>query len=448
MAVPASSAADAEVASAAQVTAAPAPVPEVPTKSVGEAVAPAFAPETPIEPVTDLPASPAPQIDAITLFPNQGELTPTSGFNDQRFGYVLHGSAKVSYESNIFIQPENALKDVIFRFSPGVAVGWGDFKGEVRGSSKFGDLFEHYLGKSYIFADYRPSWSVFLDHADENSFNHDLAMSGEWLLQKLSLGARARYYTENAPDEDLGNRRKQARISAALTTQYDYSGKTSFEVNGYVDTRTYDGQGDDSKEWRNEDWLNYQLLPKINVSLGTTFGYIEREVGSSEHFQQALLRVRYKATQNFTFGFSAGPQFRQTEDVDDQTDGVFAVSAAWTPVVDTYLALQANRRTVPSGTRGQSYTNTGVQLQYRDLIFQHFYFGLLAGYRHADYNGILGATDYGREDDLYFVRPSLGFILTEWMNCELGGEYRSNHSNNLRRNFNATTFSAQFNVLF
>lgn len=400
------------------------------------------------EPAGELPGTPAAHIESMTLFPNQGEIGSGAGFTEQRFGYVLHGSVRASYESNIFIQARNEQEDFIFRISPAVAIGWGDFKGEVLGASRFGDLYDHYLGKSYIFADYRPSWSMFADHSDQNDVGQDLVVAGEWQLQKLSVSMQARYLLENTPDEDIGTRKNQTRISGALNSEYNYSGKTSFEVNGSVATRAYDRGGDDSQEWRNEDWLNYQIRPKVNISLGSTFGYIARETGSSENFQQALLRVRYRATESFTFGLSGGPQFRQTEGSSDDVNAVFSFSATWTPTVDTYLALQGVRRTVPSGTRGQSYTGTGATLQFRRLLFRHFFFGMLAGYRNSNYDGVPSGRDYGREDNLYYVQPSVGFILTEWMNCELGGEYRTNKSNREDRAFEATTISAQLNVLF
>ncbi len=105
-------------------------VPPMTARPAAQAAEPQFAPDTPLEAAPDLPRSYAPQIDAITLFPDPGEWPPAS-FNDQRFGYVLHGSAGASYESNVFIQPTNAQEDFIFRIAPAIALGWGDFKAEV-----------------------------------------------------------------------------------------------------------------------------------------------------------------------------------------------------------------------------------------------------------------------------------------------------------------------------
>src|SRR5258708_1708605 len=102
------------------------------------------------EPVMDLP--PPPAVDSITLLPNQGELG--NGLNDQRFGYVLHGELRAAYESNIFIREHNAEDDFIFTISPGIAVGWGEFKSELYGPNSFRHRFERYVGKNYIFADY------------------------------------------------------------------------------------------------------------------------------------------------------------------------------------------------------------------------------------------------------------------------------------------------------
>jgi hypothetical protein len=154
------------------------------------------------------------------------------------------------------------------------------------------------------------------------------------------------------------------------------------------------------------------------------------------------------ATGRLTLGLTAGPEFRQTDDDGDRGDGVFALDLAWVPFDGAYLSLQGYRRTEPSGTTDQDYTTTGVQVQFRERLFSHCHLGLTGGYRHSEYHGLTSAFDSGRADDLYFIRPSLAFDVTQWLNCELLGEYRSNDSTSASRSFDATTAAVQFNVLF
>src|SRR5262245_8523072 len=94
---------------AAQPSANPAAEPGLPAGPVTrEDNAPSLA-----DPMADLPRSVAPQLEGYTLFPNQGEMKAVR-LDDQRFGYVLHGEARVAYESNVFIQARGEQEDFSF----------------------------------------------------------------------------------------------------------------------------------------------------------------------------------------------------------------------------------------------------------------------------------------------------------------------------------------------
>lgn len=400
-----------------------------------------------VEPVSELPTTPSPLLDFITLFPDPGGSAPAAAFNDQRFGFVLHGSARASYESNIFIQPTNAAEDFIFTMAPGVAFGWGNFKSELAESAKFWRGFERPSDKTFGFVDYTASWSKFVDHEDEDSFDHDARLAAQWDLPGWQFGGRARFQTLNVPDEDVGGRPQQNRYSGVLTATHDLSGRASLELSAGVEGRDY-ADDVDALTVRSDNWLNIQLQPKVSLGMGFAVGYVDLSEGPAQTFEQALLRVRYMATGRLTLALTAGPELRQTEDDGDRGDGVFALDLAWVPFDGAYLYLQGYRRTEPSGVQDEDYTATGVQVQFRERLFARCYLGLIGGYRHAEYHGLTKASDSGRADDLYFLRPSVALDLTQWLNCELLGEYRSNDSTNPSRSFDATTAAVQFNVLF
>jgi len=401
------------------------------------------------DPVTELPRTPSPQIDAFTLFPNQGEIKPSGRFDEQRFGYVLHGEAKAAYESNIFIQPHDAQEDFYFTISPGVAVGWGEFKSELYGPEKFRHQFEYFAGKNYFFIDYAPSYTWWVDHSDLDTFDHNVRLEAEWALQRLTLGASASYVTETVPVEDLGTRVERRRTLAALTSSYEFSGKTSFEVNAYYERYEYESNFVDSQEWRNEDWVNYQVSPKIKLGLGATFADVDRDNSAEQTYEQGKLRVIYEPSENLTISLVGGAEWRQTEGADDRIDGIFQLDAAWTPYDGTYIYLQGYRRSVTtSAAIGDYYIATGVYGRIRQRIFQRYYLSLTAGYQYAEYQNPANTPEFGRADDLFFIRPGVGFDLSTWLNCEISGEYRQNDSTIDRRGFDAAKATVRFNVLF
>ncbi|MEI9894349.1 MAG: hypothetical protein WDN28_10815 [Chthoniobacter sp.] len=401
--------------------------------------------------MTDLPSAPAPQIDSITLFPNRTEGGKASrNFGDQRFGYVLHGEVSAAYESNIAIQPTNPRADFLFTISPGLAVGWGDFKSELYGPDSFRYRFERYVGKNFIYANYSPSYTWYANNSDESGLHHDVRLNGEWTHQHLTLGVVASYITQNMPEADVGNLVETRRASVALTSRYEYSGKTSMEVNAYYNSLNYNDDNIDWREWRNEDWLNYQISPKIKIGLGGAVAYVTRSVGPSQTYEEGLFRMQYAMTDQLTLALSGGIEFRQTAGGGgDRTFGTFRFDAVWTPFDGSYFYLEGYRHADVSGSFGEEYyVATGAELQYRQRILQRFYFSLVAGYQNADYQASPGSSDFDRNDDLFYIRPGVGFDVAAWLNCELTAEYRKNSSSVAARQFDAKTAVVKFSVLF
>jgi len=401
-----------------------------------------------VEPVLDLPATPAAQIDAITLFPNQGEISGT-GFNDQRFGYVLHGEARAVYDSNLFIQPRNEREDFIFRISPGVSVGWGEFKSELTGGDSFRNRFERSAGKNYFYVNYSPSYTWYTNNGDLDAFDQAARLEGEWAIQRLTIGVRAGYVTETVPVEDIGNLVAQKRLTAALTSTYDYSGKTSFEFNNFFAGVSYDGIGQDSREWRNEDWMNYQISPKIQLGLGGTVAYVERDAVPAQNYEQARLRAIYEASEKLKLSLTGGVEWRRSEGEDSQTHGTFELDMAWNPYEGASLYLQGYRRSVTGVSLGSEYNiATGAVAQYRQRLFRRFFFEMTAEYQNSDYQQGSGSSNQARTDDLLSLRPGVGFDMAAWLNCEITGEYRQNDSSDAQRGYDATRAMVRFNLLF
>ncbi len=381
-------------------------------------------------------------------------LKPASSFTDQRFGYVLHGRVQAQYDSNIFIQSTNEQSDFIFTITPGLAVGLGDFKDQMSGADSFRYRFEHYADKNFLYLDYAPSYVAFVNHSEQNSFDEDLRLHGEYTFQKLTVGLRAAYQRVNAPSADIGSRVESSHVSAALTNRYEISGKTGAEANFYFDEQHYDSNGDtpktvnfvDTQEYRTEEWLNFRVMPKTTASVGVAAGELERSEGPSETYEQVQLRLLWEASSKLTISAVAGPELRQIHGHGDQVNGVFALHGTWAPTERAYFHAQAYRDVQPSGAVGEDFTATGVRLQYHQRLLERYYFDLSGGYERADYSGTQGLGS--RHDDLMFYRSAVGLGLSRWLTAEVVGEYRNNSSSEADRSFDETRATLSFDVLF
>ena len=255
------------------------------------------------EPSAMLPMTAAPVLETMTLFPDAAEnMSLEQAVDKHPWKFVLHGSATATYDSNIFISHFEAQDDFIFTIAPGAAVGRGDFKNELANLGSYEDRFnpdrsEMVDATNYIYLHYVPSVTLFANHGSENTFDHDVTLDGQYEWKRLTIGLKARYQTMNLPDVDLGERVERRLFTGALTSKYDYSAKTSIELNFFNYVRDYSGDRVDTYEYRWQGWVNYQVRPKITLGVGFTYGLVDLSRGPGQSYEQVLARLRYRATE-------------------------------------------------------------------------------------------------------------------------------------------------------
>lgn len=409
------------------------------------------------DPSPMLPMTPAPVLDTITLFPDAAEAMSLEPEIDKHpWKFVLHGTATAAYNSNIFISNDNEEADFIFTVATGVAIGRGEFRDELASLGSYETRFnpersDVTAGENYIFVHYVPSVTIFAENTGENTFNNDLTLAGEYEWKRLTIGVKARFQTVNLPDVDLGTRTKRNLFTGALTSQYDYSPKTSFELNFYNYVRDYvrdDAGGPvDSVEYRGQTWVNYQVLPKMTLGVGFAYGYVELSRGPIQSYEQVSTRLRYRATEKIRFDISAGVEFRDIRGLANQTNPLFSVGVTYAPFDGTSVFMQAFTRTVTSAAvEAANFQVTGIEAQIRQRFARRFYVVLAGGYQHVEYNFFSSPTQ--RADDIFYIHPSLGMDVTTWLSCEIGAEYRRNDSTAIRNDFSNTTVYLQFNAFF
>ena len=405
------------------------------------------------DPSPMLPMTAAPVLDTMTLFPDAAEnMSLEAAVDKHPWKFVLHGSATATYDSNIFISHDDAQEDLIFTIAPGMAVGLGDFKNELASLGSYENRFspdrsEMVEATNYIFVHYVPSVTLFADHSSEDSFDHDVTLDGQYEWKRLTIGLKARFQTMNLPDVDLGARVERHLFTGALTSKYDYSAKTSFELNFFNYIKDYAGDHVDTVEYRWQAWMNYQVRPKITLGLGFNYGFVNLSTGADQSYEQVLARLRYRATEKIRFDLTAGGELRDIHGLSNHTNGIFSLGVSYAPFGGTSIFLQGYRRTVTSaGSPPANYTVTGVEAQFRQRFAKRFFFVIAAGYQNVEYDYFGGPGQ--RRDDIFYIHPSVGIDVTNWLTCELGAEFRQDDSTIATSSFSETTVYFQVNMFF
>ena len=169
--------------------------------------------------------------------------------------------------------------------------------------------------------------------------------------------------------------------------------------------------------------------------------------GANQSYEQVLARLRYRATEKIRFDLTAGGELRDIKDLTSRTNGIFSLGVSYAPFDGTTVFLQGYRRTVTSaGTPPANYTVTGAEAQFRQRFARRFFFVVAAGYQNVEYDFFAGAGQ--RRDDIFYIHPSLGIDVTNWMTCELGAEFRQDDSTLVTSSFSETTVYFQVNMFF
>jgi hypothetical protein len=335
-------------------------------------------------------------------------------------------------DDNIYLSSTKKEADVIFTLAGNVRLLWGLKKEE-----------------SYLALDYSPRLLVFAAHSAANAFDQKVGLAGQWRTAKLTLSAQAGVQTLSGGDVDVGDRANRSLWHVALRAKYDYSTKTSIEVNLAPNASNY-SRYLDSMEWVNSNWIDYQAFPKTRVGAGLTFGYLKPEGGSAQTYQQALVRISNPVSGKVIVNASGGVEFRHLGNSGDtQTTPVFRVGASYQPFDGTAISVEASRRIYSSAAAvGQNFVATGGTVSVRQRLFRKFFATVAGGYEDATYQSADGTKDTSRHDQYVFIRPSVSFAFRRWANLDLYYQYRGNTSTASSSAFESNLAGLQVDISF
>lgn len=400
----------------------------------------------------DMPGHDVPQIESANLFPSAKQQLETAAAETHKgWDLILHGGLRATYDSNIYIQERNEESDLIFTMSPGIAVGWGEFRGALLRSGEIRDrldLTEAERAQNYFFLDYNPSYHLYTNNSSESSFEHDVRAGGRYTFTKLTLAANARFQTLNETDSDIGGRVEWRAFDARVGADYAINDKTTFEAAFDYNRRDFEDGRNDITEYRATGWIDRQFSPSANIALGYTHGWVDVDSGANQDFDQVQLRAVWKATDKLSARVTGGVEWRGADNREDSTEATFAVGLVYNPFDATSIFLNGFRRTATSASGfNEVLTATGFDARIVQRLGDSYYLTAAGGFQTADYDENL-ITGFSREDDYTWGRLSLGWDVNKWLTAVLAYEYRDNDSNQVNRSYQEHLFFLQFSFLF
>jgi hypothetical protein len=347
----------------------------------------------------------------------------------RRFHYGLQLTVRGVWDDNIFISHTDKKSDYYFAIEPEITLGFGDIEGRSR---------------SYLRLDYMPSAILFVDHSDQDAFNQLIHLEGGYntgrlrlsLFEDIALLESANLSsiidtTGLWANLDASAPTRVNIFNTRLTAQYDLTGKLYLQ--GEFDSYIYFYPNHISDYTVDGGlYLYYSWLPKVSVGVGGTFGYNwVDDPTPNQTFEQVNARLNYQATAKLGVYASAGAEFRQFDgNRSTYTTPVFEVGLTHHPFEGTTINLAAGRRIYNSGFQaGEDFANTYVVGRFQQRLFHRLYFGLGGGYENSDYFAASRNVSAPRNDDYWFIEPSLDVLITRWLSAGVYYLHREDSSN-------------------
>jgi hypothetical protein len=372
------------------------------------------------------PVATGPYGNSYNVFP-AGD-TVYSG-ESRRFHYLFLFTVRGVWDDNIFLTHSNKTSDYYFAIEPQVTLGVGDISGHTT---------------SYLRLDYMPSAILFVDHSDEDAFNQLIHLEGGYSSGRLTLSlsqdiallqsANLNSFFDTTglwANTDASGPTRMNFFYTRLRATYQLTGKMYLQ--GEFDSPTY-FYPDNISDYTIAGglYLYYSWLPKLSVGIGGTFGYTWVDAPSTDQtFEQINLRLNYEVTAKFALWASAGVEFRQFDGNRSTYDSpVFELGLTYHPFVGTYVSLVAGRRIYSSGfLPDQDFGATYVAARLQQRLFHRVYLGLGAGYEHSNYFATDRDVNADRDDDYWFIEPSVDVLITRWLTAGVYYLHREDSSN-------------------
>jgi len=351
---------------------------------------------------------------------------------DAKKRWTLTVEARAVYDDNIFLsRPGQEQDDFVFLLTPSLTYRRGD------------TLAKH---DSYFTAGYAASGSVFADHSEENSVDHSFRFDAQKRLGKFAFGVDGKYQRLSGATVELSDRVDRDEAGARLRARYDLSSKTSIEASGAWSTVRYrEGSLEDYDEWVAETCVGYQVTGRTRVAVGGAIGQLDVAGQQKQDFTRALVKVTTDPRAKLTLDAKAGMEWRDTE-AGSQDTPVFNVTAEYRPTARTSVSGSVYRDVSASGSlEGENVTRTGAAVRVQQKIGRALTASVEAGYEDLEYEATEAGTPESRRDDEYFfVRPSLRYELREGRRLELYYSYRKDDSTINLYDFDASQVGLAF----
>jgi hypothetical protein len=186
------------------------------------------------------------------------------------------------------------------------------------------------------------------------------------------------------------------------------------------------------------------------IGLGATGGVNSSDGSvSDETFEQMNVRANYIVSGKISLSLSAGLEFRQFGGGGNSVSPVYEIAGTYRPFENTIITIAGSRRTVSSASlAGQDYTDTNISLTFSQRLFSRVNLSLGVGYQNLDYLSANNGASTARNDDYFYIEPSIDVDITRYWSIGFYYLYRQDSSTLALFSFYDNQFGVRSSLTF
>jgi hypothetical protein len=340
--------------------------------------------------------------------------------SSKSYSFVPHAALVSYYDDNVNLSRTNQQRDFAVAAEPGAAFGLGDFRA---GQNNFLTL------------DYTGRLTAYLNNSSSDSYEQFATLHAQLVFAKWRFNTNFRLLDLTGGNIDSGNSGWHRNYDTEQVATYELSEKDFLELQGENVVRDYQ-TGPGSVEWQGRALYNYRLDPKLTFGGGVAGGVLNVQNSGSQTYEQALVRAFYDPSEKLSFQGLGGLEMRQLPSGEDRFIPVLDLTCDYLPRLGTKVELTGYSKTYSSSDYGdQDYTATGVGLSVSQELGVSWLVSLRGGYENNSYFYTNMRAPSPRQDNVFYVNPSVQFRINDYSKIELFYNYRQNDSNNYSRAF-------------
>lgn len=322
---------------------------------------------------------------------SRGERSPST-----KEGLDLSLVTSLAYDDNIFQSSDDETSSFVAQVEP--SVGWT--AGE--------------RDKAWVRLAYEGAAVIYLTRQEDSRIDHRFVVEGEFKEKNITLAYSARWARLGSPSADIGGASDRDDWGIRAEVSYTPKGKVTYQV--FAERSAVDQVESAFFDFFQSSGgvaAQYRHSPKTEVELAYRFGRVEVDGAGTQTFHRFGTQALWRPRPKLSVSLEGGIEYRNYES-GSGFDPYLAARVDWTPRPKTALYLEAYRREEASaGVEGENFDVTGIRAGVTQQLSGGWIASFEVGRETADYFGIAGLPESGREDTITFLRPSLRYSLGE-----------------------------------